>query len=496
MDNILEMKDINKSFFGVRALKNVSLEIRRGEVHCLIGENGAGKSTLMKILSGAYQRDSGQILFNGKPLDTSSTLQVQQEGISIIYQEFNLASVLSVAENIFMGREPLNKFKMIDKEKMYANTQEILDKLGVEVSPKALVNKLSVAEQQFVEIAKALSFGAKLIVMDEPSATLTPKELERLFAVIYDLKMKGVSIIYISHHLDELIEIGDRVTVLRDGEHVATDDVDNIDKDQIIRWMVGRDLTNSYPPRTVTPGEKVLEVKNLSSEGVLKDINFSLYKGEILGVAGLVGAGRTELVRALYGADPKDTGEIYLNEQLINVESPKDSIDHGIGLLPEDRKQQGVVLGQSIKNNITLAKIDKITKKILIDNGQERKEVQQYIESLGVKTPSQEMLARNLSGGNQQKVVLAKWMFTNSNILIFDEPTRGIDVGAKYEIYELMNKLTEQGKSIIMISSELPEIIGMSDRVLVMHKGRISSVYDRTELSQEKIMKSAAGEVG
>lgn len=496
MDNILEMKNINKSFFGVRALKSVSLEIRRGEIHCLIGENGAGKSTLMKILSGAYQRDSGEIVFNGKQLDTSSTLQVQQEGISIIYQEFNLASVLSVAENIFMGREPLNKFGMIDKEKMYADTQEILDKLGVEVSPKALVNNLSVAEQQFVEIAKALSFGAKLIVMDEPSATLTPKELERLFAVIYDLKMKGVSIIYISHHLDELIEIGDRVTVLRDGEHVATDDVDKIDKDQIIRWMVGRDLTNSYPPRTVTPGKKVLEVKKLSSEGVLKDINFSLYKGEILGVAGLVGAGRTELVRALYGADPKDTGEIYLNEQLINVESPKDSIDHGIGLLPEDRKQQGVVLGQSIKNNITLAKIDKITKKILIDNGQERREVQQYIESLGVKTPSQEMLARNLSGGNQQKVVLAKWMFTNSNILIFDEPTRGIDVGAKYEIYELMNKLTEQGKSIIMISSELPEIIGMSDRVLVMHKGRISSVYDRTELSQEKIMKSAAGEVG
>ncbi|OCL27988.1 D-xylose ABC transporter ATP-binding protein [Orenia metallireducens] len=496
MDNILEMKNINKSFFGVRALKSVSLEIYRGEIHCLIGENGAGKSTLMKILSGAYQRDSGEILFNGKPLDTSSTLQVQQEGISIIYQEFNLASVLSVAENIFMGREPLNKFGMIDKEKMHANTQEILDKLGVEVSPKALVNKLSVAEQQFVEIAKALSFGAKLIVMDEPSATLTPKELERLFAVIYDLKMKGVSIIYISHHLDELIEIGDRVTVLRDGEHVATDDVDKIDKDQIIRWMVGRDLTNSYPPRTVTPGEKVLEVKNLSSEGVLKDINFSLHKGEILGVAGLVGAGRTELVRALYGADPKDTGEIYLNDKLINVESPKDSIDHGIGLLPEDRKQQGVVLGQSIKNNITLAKIDKITKKILIDNGQERREVQKYIKSLGVKTPSQEMLARNLSGGNQQKVVLAKWMFTNSNILIFDEPTRGIDVGAKYEIYELMNKLTEQGKSIIMISSELPEIIGMSDRVLVMHKGRISSVYDRTELSQEKIMKSAAGEVG
>jgi ribose transport system ATP-binding protein len=496
MDNILEMKNINKSFFGVRALKSVSLEIRRGEVHCLIGENGAGKSTLMKILSGAYQRDSGEILFNGKPLDTSSTLQVQQEGISIIYQEFNLASVLSVAENIFMGREPLNKFGMIDKEKMHANTQEILDKLGVEVSPKALVNKLSVAEQQFVEIAKALSFGAKLIVMDEPSATLTPKELERLFAVIYDLKMKGVSIIYISHHLDELIEIGDRVTVLRDGEHVATDDVDKIDKDQIIRWMVGRDLTNSYPPRAVTPGEKVLEVKNLSSEGVLKDINFSLHKGEILGVAGLVGAGRTELVRALYGADPKDTGEIYLNDKLINVESPKDSIDHGISLLPEDRKQQGVVLGQSIKNNITLAKIDKITKKILIDNGQERREVQKYIKSLGVKTPSQEMLARNLSGGNQQKVVLAKWMFTNSNILIFDEPTRGIDVGAKYEIYELMNKLTEQGKSIIMISSELPEIIGMSDRVLVMHKGRISSVYDRTELSQEKIMKSAAGEVG
>ncbi|WP_018247305.1 sugar ABC transporter ATP-binding protein [Orenia marismortui] len=495
MNNILEMKNINKSFFGVQALKDVSLQIHKGEVHCLIGENGAGKSTLMKILSGAYQRDSGEIFFNGKKLDTSSTLQVQKEGISIIYQEFNLASVLTVAENIFMGREPLNKLGMIDKDKMYEDTQKILDKLGVEVSPRAMVNSLSVAEQQFVEIAKALSFGAKLIVMDEPSATLTPKELARLFAVICDLKNKGVSIIYISHHLDELIEIGDRVSVLRDGEHVATDDVDNIDKDQIIRWMVGRDLTNSYPERTVTTGEVVLKIRNLSSEGVLNNINFSLHKGEILGIAGLVGAGRTELVRALYGADPKDTGEVYLNDQLINVESPKDSIEHGIGLLPEDRKQQGVVLGQSIKNNITLAKIDKVTKKLLIDNGKEREEVQRYIDDLGVKTPSQEMLARNLSGGNQQKVVLAKWMFTDSNILIFDEPTRGIDVGAKYEIYELMNRLTEQGKSIIMISSELPEIIGMSDRVLVMHKGRISSIYENKDLNQEKIMKSAAGEV-
>ncbi|MTI61059.1 MAG: sugar ABC transporter ATP-binding protein [Firmicutes bacterium] len=494
MENILEMKNINKSFYGVQALKDVNFNVRKGEVHVLIGENGAGKSTLMKILSGAYQKDTGEITFAGEKLDISSPLDAQEKGISIIYQEFNLIPGLSVAENIYLGREPLNN-SLIDWDTLYSNTLNILDKLKANIDPKTLVKKLSVAEQQFVEIAKALSFGAKLLIMDEPSATLTPKELERLFAVIKDLKAQDVSIIYISHHLDELFEIGDRVTVLRDGEWVASDDINKMDKNKIIRLMVGRELTNSYPARDVTPGEVVLEAKNLSRKGVVDDISFKLRKGEILGIAGLVGSGRTELVRLLYGADPKDSGEIILNGNKIDINSPKDSISTGIGLLPEDRKQQGLVLEQSVKNNITLANLSKLVDKMLINSNQEMREVNNYIDELGIKTPSSTILAQNLSGGNQQKVVLAKWLFTDSDILIFDEPTRGIDVGAKYEIYLLMNKLTEQGKSIIMISSELPEIIGISDRVIVLHQGKITGEYNKEEFNQEKIMKSAAGEV-
>ncbi|WP_407929659.1 sugar ABC transporter ATP-binding protein [Iocasia frigidifontis] len=488
------MRNINKSFYGVQALKNVNLNVHKGEVHILIGENGAGKSTLMKILSGAYQKDTGEIIFAGEKLDILSPLDAQEKGISIIYQEFNLIPGLSVAENIYLGREALNN-GLIDWDTLYNNTQNILNKLKADINPKTLVKKLSVAEQQFVEIAKALSFGAKLLIMDEPSATLTPRELKRLFAVIRDLKAQGVSIIYISHHLDELFEIGDSVTVLRDGQWIVSDDINKMNKNKIIKLMVGRELTDSYPPRNVTPGEVVLEVKNLSRKGVVDDISFELRKGEILGIAGLVGSGRTELVRLLYGADPKDSGEIILNGNKININSPRDSISTGIGLLPEDRKQQGLVLEQSVKNNITLANLSRLVDKMLINSNQEMREVNNYIDELGIKTPSSTILTQNLSGGNQQKVVLAKWLFTDSDILIFDEPTRGIDVGAKYEIYLLMNQLTEQGKSIIMISSELPEIIGISDRVIVLHQGRITGEYNKKEFNQEKIMKSAAGEV-
>nr|WP_230866638.1 sugar ABC transporter ATP-binding protein [Iocasia fonsfrigidae] len=494
LENILEMRNINKSFYGVQALKNVNLNVHKGEVHILIGENGAGKSTLMKILSGAYQKDTGEIIFAGEKLDILSPLDAQEKGISIIYQEFNLIPGLSVAENIYLGREALNN-GLIDWDTLYNNTQNILNKLKADINPKTLVKKLSVAEQQFVEIAKALSFGAKLLIMDEPSATLTPRELKRLFAVIRDLKAQGVSIIYISHHLDELFEIGDSVTVLRDGQWIVSDDINKMNKNKIIKLMVGRELTDSYPPRNVTPGEVVLEVKNLSRKGVVDDISFELRKGEILGIAGLVGSGRTELVRLLYGADPKDSGEIILNGNKININSPRDSISTGIGLLPEDRKQQGLVLEQSVKNNITLANLSRLVDKMLINSNQEMREVNNYIDELGIKTPSSTILTQNLSGGNQQKVVLAKWLFTDSDILIFDEPTRGIDVGAKYEIYLLMNQLTEQGKSIIMISSELPEIIGISDRVIVLHQGRITGEYNKKEFNQEKIMKSAAGEV-
>lgn len=495
MGNILEMKEINKRFYGVKALIDVNLTVRKGEVHALVGENGAGKSTLMKILSGAYQKDSGKIYIQGKEVTAPSPTLMQQLGISIIYQEFNLISGLSIAENIYLGREPLKKSGLIDWTQLFRKTEELLEKLNLSISPKTLVSKLSVAQQQFVEIAKALSLGAKIIIMDEPSATLTPKELDCLFDVVKDLKSKGVSIIYISHHLDEIFEIGERVTVLRDGENVGTNNIENVDKSTIIKMMVGRRLNQTFPERSQQPGDIVLEVNNLTRENVLNDINFTLRKGEILGIAGLVGSGRTELVRALYGADRKDDADIKLKGRKIKIASPQDSINNGIGLLPEDRKQQGLVLSQSVKYNITLANLRSIINNIFINKTREKTVVNDYIDKISIKTPSPAILTRSLSGGNQQKVVLAKWLYTDSNILIFDEPTRGIDVGAKFEIYRLMNELTEQGKSIIMISSELPEIIGMSDRVIVMYKGRITGRFDREELKQEKIMKSAAGEV-
>ncbi|AZO95303.1 sugar ABC transporter ATP-binding protein [Halocella sp. SP3-1] len=495
MDKILEMKNINKRFYGVQALKDVNLAINRGEVHVLVGENGAGKSTLMKIISGAYQKDSGQIFIDNEEVINQSPLLMQHLGISIIYQEFNLISGISIAENIYLGREPLKKSGLVDWKKLYDKTAELLAKLGLDINPKTLVSKLSVAQQQFVEIAKALSFGAKLIIMDEPSATLTPKELERLFDVVKELKNNGVSIIYISHHLDEIFEIGDRVSVLRDGENVGTDNVENLDKDEIIKMMVGRRLDKTFPERNAKIGEVVLEIKNLERVDVLNDISFTLHKGEILGIAGLVGSGRTELVRALYGADVRDNAEIKLYNKSIKINSPRDSIRHGIGFLPEDRKQQGLVLGQSVKYNITLANLSNLVDRIFINKSKEKKEVANYVKKITIKTPSLLTMVKSLSGGNQQKVVLGKWLFTDSDILIFDEPTRGIDVGAKFEIYNLMNELTEQGKSIIMISSELPEIIGMSDRVLVMYKGSINGEFHRNELDQERIMKSAAGEV-
>ena len=494
MDYILEMRGISKAFYGVQALKDVDFSVIRGETHILLGENGAGKSTLMKILSGAYHKDAGEIYFDGERIEISTPLDAQQKGISIIYQEFNLIPGLTVAENIFLGREPLKGNRLIDWKVLNENAKAILDKLHANIPPKALVATLSVAEQQFVEIAKALSFGAKLIIMDEPSATLTPAERDRLFDVIRDLKQAGVSIIYISHHLDEIFEIGDRVTVLRDGQLVATDELKNVTKDLIIRWMVGRDLTNTYPPRTTKPGEVVLEVKNLSRRGELYDINFQLRRGEILGIAGLVGSGRTELVRALYGADPIDSGEIILRGRRMRIGTPKESIKYGIGLLPEDRKQQGLVLEQPVRSNVTLANLKRVVRSGLIRASEEKNAVDSYIKNLNIRTPGQHVLIKNLSGGNQQKAVLAKWLFTDSDILIFDEPTRGIDVGAKYEIYQLMNRLTEEGKSVIMVSSELPEIIGMSDRVLVLHKGRITGEYTRDQFDQGLIMKNAAGE--
>ncbi|HZP80132.1 MAG TPA: sugar ABC transporter ATP-binding protein [Chthonomonadaceae bacterium] len=490
----LEMRHISKQYPGVRALDDVSLTVRKGEVHALLGENGAGKSTLMKILAGAQPRDSGDILINGQPVTIDSPQKAMELGISIIYQEFNLVPYLSAGENIFLGREPRAALPgFVDFKTLYREAQQVIDRLGVRLDARTPVNRLSVAQQQMVEIAKATSRQAQIIVMDEPSATLTEHELRSLFALIRQLKAEGVSIVYISHRLEEVFEVCDRATILRDGRWIATEDVQDLNRETIIRLMVGRELKEAIPKVSVEPGPPALAVKHLNRAGVLHDISFTVRKGEILGIAGLVGAGRTETARALFGADPIDSGTIELFGEPVKIRSPQDAIRHGIGLVTEDRKQQGLVLGMAVRENNTLAHLDALSTLGFIRRREERQVAEKYRADLGIKTPTIEQTVQNLSGGNQQKLVLAKWLFTGSKVLIFDEPTRGIDVGAKSEIYKLMNELAAQGVAIIMISSELPEVLGMSDRILVMHEGRIAGELSRAEATQEKIMHLATG---
>jgi len=491
---VLQMRGICKSYPGVRALDNVDLDVRAGEVHAIVGENGAGKSTLMKILAGAQPRDAGEILINGKPVQIDSPQKAMDLGISIIYQEFNLVPYLNAAENIFLGREPASKLPgFVDFRTMYREAQAVIDRLGVPINVRTPVNRLSVAQQQMVEIAKATSRKSSIIVMDEPSATLTEHELERLFALIRQLKAEGTAIVYISHRLEEVFQIADRVTILRDGKHIATRNTADLTREEIIRLMVGRELTQMIPKVPAPIGDVVLEVRGLTQKGRLNDISFKLHKGEILGIAGLVGAGRTELARALFGADPIDSGQVLLEGKPIHVRSPQDAIKLGIGLVTEDRKAQGLVLGMVVRENVTLANLDALTRFNFISLAKERKVAQKYVQDLSIRTPSIEQTVQNLSGGNQQKVVLAKWLFTESKVLIFDEPTRGIDVGAKTEIYQLMNDLAARGVAMLMISSELPEVLGMSDRILVMHEGRIAGELSASEATQEKIMHLATG---
>ena len=490
----LEMRHIVKSYPGVKAIKDVSLAVGNGEIHALLGENGAGKSTLMKILAGAEMRDAGEILLNGQPVVIDSPQKAMELGISIIYQEFNLVPYLSAGENIYLGREPRGILPgFVDFRTMYREAQRVIDALGVRIDARAPVNQLSVAQQQMVEIAKATSKKSKIIVMDEPSATLTDHELVALFKLMRQLKSQGVSIIYISHRLEEVFEVCDRATIMRDGTHIATMDVKDLTRDQIIRLMVGRELKDAIPKVPAALGPNALSVKNLNRAGVLHDINFEVKQGEILGIAGLVGAGRTETARAIFGADPIDSGSIEVFGKPVTIRSPQDAIKHGIGLVTEDRKQQGLVLGMAVRENGTLANLGSLSKFGFINRNEERRVSEEYRTSLAIKTPSIEQTVQNLSGGNQQKVVLAKWLFTGSKVLIFDEPTRGIDVGAKSEIYKLMNELVKEGKAIIMISSELPEVLGMSDRILVMHEGRITGELSRAEATQESIMKLATG---
>jgi len=491
---LVEMRGISKYYPGVVALDNVDFSLARGEVHALVGENGAGKSTLMKILAGAESKSRGEILLDGEPVTIDSPHRAMDLGISIIYQEFNLVPHLSAAENIFLGREPTRLFPgWVDFGKVYGESRRLMDSLGMRLDVRAEVRSLSVAQQQMVEIAKATSRQSRLIVMDEPSATLTDHELTNLFSLIRSLRERGVSVIYISHRLEEIFAIADRVTVFRDGRHIATRPIGELDRDEIIRMMVGRELKESIPKQPAEPGEVVLEARGLTRAGAFRDVSFSVRRGEVVGLGGLVGAGRTEVARAIFGADPLDAGEIRLEGRPVRVHSPRDAISLGIGLVPEDRKLLGLVLGMAVRENVTLANLAAVAPGGFINPARERAIAEKYIHDLMIRTPSGEQTVRNLSGGNQQKVVLAKWLFTDSKFLIFDEPTRGIDVGSKVEIYQLMNALTAQGVAILMISSELPELLGMSDRILVMHEGRLAGELPRAEATQERVMHLATG---
>jgi ribose transport system ATP-binding protein len=489
---LLEMRSITKHFPGVLALSQVHFDVCRGEVHALVGENGAGKSTLMKIIAGVYERDEGEVIFDGQPVNFTTPRQAQIAGIATIYQELNQVPHLSVTENIFLGTELTHRGRLLWTE-MHRQAKHLLSKLHLEIDPHTLLGKLGVAQQQMVEVAKALHQKAELIIMDEPTSSLSINEINDLFSIVRELKSQGVAIIYISHHLEEAFELSDRITVLRDGRHIATRTASELDIDSLIQLMVGRDLSEKFPKEELKRGREVLRVEGLSQGDRLKDISFSVYEGEVLGIAGLVGAGRTELVRAIFGADPIDSGKFFIFGKPVNIHSPRDAIQNGIGLLTEDRKQQGLFLKLTVRENITMAVLDRLTRGLATNQRKETELAQFYIDSMAIKASSQNQLAINLSGGTQQKVVLSKWMATKPHLLIFDEPTRGIDVGAKVEIYRMMTELAQQGVAILMISSELPEVLGMSDRILVLHEGQVGGVLEREGASEEKIMELATG---
>ena len=490
---VLRMEGIKKSFIGVRALDNVDLAIYPGEVHALVGENGAGKSTLMKILAGAHQADSGRVLLDDAPVQIKSPQHAMSLGIQIIHQELNLIPHLSVAENIFLGRMPTSLPGVVDAKTMRARAQQILGDLGANIDARATVGGLSIAQQQLVEIAKATSRSARVIAMDEPTAALTEHEQQSLWTLVKRLRESGVAIIYISHRMDEVFTLSDRITVLRDGHTIGTHDAASISPDDVIREMVGRKLEDNFPKIAMPPGRPMLEVKGLTRRGVLRDVSLTVHSGEVVALAGLIGAGRTEIGRCLFGADRFDSGDILLDGKRFNPRSPHDAIRAGVGFVTEDRKGQGLILPMSVRENMTLASLGLVSRMGRIDHGKERGTAREYIDKLRVRTPSDEQTIRNLSGGNQQKVVLAKWLLRNTKLLILDEPTRGIDVAAKVEIYQLMNDLAKQGLAILMISSELPEVLGMADRIVVIRQGRVAGELSRAEATQEKVGRLAVG---
>tara|TARA_Y100001968_G_scaffold84726_2_gene75853 strand:- start:777 stop:2303 length:1527 start_codon:yes stop_codon:yes gene_type:complete len=489
---LLEMTNVSKSFPGVRALADVDLTLAAGEVLALLGENGAGKSTLIKILGGVHMPDTGSIKINGKEFIMDSSTASQQAGVGIIFQEFNLIPALTARENIFLGQER-SILSWVDKSREQDKASELFSRIGVPVDSNALCRDLTVAQQQVVEIAKALALEARIVVMDEPSAALTPREVEGLYEIVDELRRQGIGIIYISHRLDEIDRLADRIMVLRDGQHIGTEEAEDLSRDELIEMMVGRSLDKEFPDEQRPVGNVRLEVKNFQRAPAVKDVSFDVRSGEILGIAGLVGAGRTETVRLLFGADKPDAGTILLDGKTIQVHSPRQAIAQGICLLTEDRKGQGLILGQTVQENFGLPNMRDFTSSGLINKKQEGSAFAGYIEQLQIKVTGGKQIAETLSGGNQQKVVLAKWLQRNAEVIIFDEPTRGIDVGAKYEIYLLMNELARQGKAIIMISSELPEILGMSDRILVMHEGNVAACLVNEGISQEEVMKLATG---
>lgn len=487
---VLSLNNITKKYPGVVALDDVSIDFRQGEIHCIVGENGAGKSTFIKTISGAIEPDEGSIELWDKTYNTMTPQLSRSLGVEVIYQEFNLAEHLTVAENVYLGRE-LKKHGLVDRKAICENTAGVFERMQVKVEPEAIVSDLTVSYMQFVEIAKAISKDARILIMDEPTAPLTEDEVDKLLDLVLRLKAQGVTIIYISHRLNEIFRIGDRFTVLRDGQKIVTGDVKKTTMDELITYMVGREMKNDYPQRNHKLGDYILEAKNIYSEKV-QNVSLKVRAGEILGVGGLVGAGRTELARAIFGADLLYAGEIRVEGRIVNIRKPSDAVRLGLGFVTEDRKRQGLLLQHSICFNISLPILPKLSKMFVVDKKQEQQCAQEQKEILRIKTPDLEAAANSLSGGNQQKVVLAKWLATKCKILFMDEPTRGIDVAAKQEIYKVMNELTSHGIAIVMISSEMEELLGMSDRLLIMHEGRQVGELEKSEFSQELVMKYAS----
>jgi ribose transport system ATP-binding protein len=493
----LRMERISKAFPGVQALKDVTFEVARGEIHALVGENGAGKSTLMKILTGALPRDEGEILLRDQPVEISTPAVAQALGISMIHQELSLIPYLTVGQNVYLGREPKARIPgFVDWTALYRQAQQLLGRLNVDVDARVEVQGLSIAQQQMVEVAKALSFNADLIAMDEPTSALSERETEVLFGVMRALKAQGVSLIFISHRLEEVFQIADRVTVLRDGQFIGTAPIATLNQDQVVRMMVGRELGEMYPKADVQRQEVVLEAVNLHDGRELHGVDLKLHRGEILGVAGLIGAGRTALAETLFGIRPAAAGTVRVEGRPVRLNSPREAIRLGMGLVPEDRKLQGLFMNMAVRENIVLSAIDKVSAWGFMNFSRAERLANEFVNRLDIRTPSLRQRARNLSGGNQQKVIIARWLTLKPRVLILDEPTRGIDVGAKAEIHALMSQLAQEGVGVLMISSELPEVLGVSDRILVMHEGRVTAEFAHNQATQDDIMRAATGGKG